>query len=235
LCDVAAAVAADLGRWPRQSWGFVLKRYVDDRGRIDFEGLAGDPEPLRRVVAFIGATNAGWTPGNDADHAETLAFFINAYNALAMHSVLEPGTVPAESRDFFMQNKQLVGGQHRSLYDFENGVIRRLNEPRVHFALNWMSRSCPRLPQVPFEAAELDRQLDEAARAFVNDPGRVTVDHEQREVTLSPILQWYHKDFLAEAPTLVAYVNRYRDEPVPADYRVRYHEFNWTLNAVGRP
>src|SRR6266498_1059136 len=88
---------------------------------------------------------------------------------------------------FFYLRTFTVGGRSISLYNFENDVIRPLGEERVHFALNCMVVSCPRLPRVAFSAAALDRQLDSAAREFIGNTRNVWVDHAKREVWLSAI------------------------------------------------
>src|SRR5207248_1310678 len=65
---------------------------------------------------------------------------------------------------FFYLKKVTVGGKSISLYDLENDVIRPLGEERVHFALNCMAVSCPRLPRTAFTADALEQQLDTATR-----------------------------------------------------------------------
>jgi hypothetical protein len=221
------AVIADPGRTPQESWALVLDRYVDDEGWIDFTALADEPEALHRFVAFVGTQ-----PPIDDDHPAAVAFSINAYNALAMYNVLVSDRPPRDLLGFFVLQQFSVGGRYRSLYDYENKVVRTQGEPRVHFALNCMVRSCPRLPRVPFEKDTLDQQLDAAAREFLNDPRHVRVDDDRREVHLSRILRWYRQDFLEAAPTVVGYVNRYRGQAIPDTYRVKWLDYDWTLNAA---
>jgi hypothetical protein len=91
--------------------------------------------------------------------------------------------------------------------------------------------SCPRLPRRAYTGAGLDAELDRAARAFMVEDRNVRLDPAKRLAYLSAIFDFYTKDFLARAPSLIAYVNRYRDKPVPLDYRVRYFEYDWTINA----
>jgi hypothetical protein len=114
-------------------------------------------------------------------------------------------------------------------------VIRPLGEPRIHFALNCMVRACPRLPQVPFTAAALDRQLETAAREFFDQELHVVVDTERKTVRFSQILEFYTADFVGESKDpmadLIAYCNRYRSEPIPLDYRVEFIPYDWTLNS----
>ena len=127
-----------------------------------------------------------------------------------MYAVLYSGRLPQDRIRFFYLTGLDVGGKPISLYALENHVIRPLGEPRVHFALNCMVRSCPRLPREPFDAARLDAQLDREARRFLNEERNVQVDPAARTVRLSSILKWYEADFLAAQPSLIAYVNQYR-------------------------
>jgi hypothetical protein len=74
---------------------------------------------------------------------------------------------------------------------------------------------CPRLPRAAFSADALDRELDAAAQLFIEEDRNVSVDPARHEVWLSAIFDFYTRDFLNRAPSLIAYVNRYRAEPIP--------------------
>ena len=228
-----ATEAWSIGEW-ETAWTKVLIRYVDDAGRIDFDSLRQNHSDLDRVVAFIAAVDPDSQPQRFPDKHSRLAFYINAYNALAMYGVVQAG-VPESlgglmKFTFFYLRTFTVGGKSISLYKFENDVIRPLGEERVHFALNCMVVSCPRLPRVAFSAAKLDAQLDTAARAFIGETRNVWPDPGKREVWLSAIFDFYTEDFLAHAPSLIAYVNRYRAEQIPADFNVRFLAYHWTVN-----
>jgi hypothetical protein len=108
-----------------------------------------------------------------------------------------------------------------------------MGDPRVHFALNCMSVSCPRLPRAGLTGNGLDQELDAAAREFVGEDRNVHVDRAARTVTLSGIFDFYTSDFLAKAPSLIAYVNRYRTDPVPTGYRVVFADYDWAINSQG--
>jgi len=219
------------GADPAAAWARVLARFVDARGRIDFAGLKEDPADLETTVAWIAATSPENAPQRFRRREEIVAYYINTYNALAMYNVIRSGVEPAANARFFWINEFLVGGTSFNLYEFERDIIRPLGEPRVHFALNCMSRSCPRLPQVPFTPDKLDEQLEDAAREFFDNPLNVIVFPEDRRVRLSQIMDFYTEDFLKEAPSLLAYVNRYRGKPVPEDYAFEFIPYDWTLNA----
>ncbi len=215
-------------------WTRVLTRHVDDAGHVDFSGLTQDHAGLDRVVAFIATVDPVSQRERFPDRASRVAFYINAYNALAMYGVVQAGVPESLSGlrkfKFFYLRKFAVGGKAISLYAFENDVIRPLGEERIHFALNCMAVSCPRLPRTAFSAGALEQQLDAAARTFIVEKRNVSVDPVRGEVWLSAIFDFYTKDFLDHAPSLIAYVNRYRTEPIPSEFKVRFFDYDWTVN-----
>jgi hypothetical protein len=223
---------------PTDAWARVLARFVDEQGRVDFDGLARDRGDLDRFVAWVYAVGPDNAPERFPTRAHVLAYHVNAYNALAMYNVLEAG-IPASLAGarkvtFFALRRLQVGGEPRTLYGYENEVIRPLGDERVHFALNCMVVGCPRLPRAPFHAADLDAVLERETRRFFAEPRNVVVDPATRVVRLSELLGFYPEDFLARAPTLVAYVNRYREPPIPGDYRVEFIPYDWTINRQPR-
>ncbi len=217
----------------RAAWSRVLARHVNLRGQVDFEALARDPRDLHRFVEFVARTD----PERDADAFPTadarLAHHINAYNALSMYGVLRAG-IPRTNAGlrkipFFFLRRYRIGGRSESLYRYESR-IRALGDERVHFALNCMSVSCPKLPRVPFAEATLQADLDRLAREFFASPEHLQVDEKARVARVSAILEFYTDDFLARAESLTAYVNRYRAEPIPAEYRLEFLPYDWTIN-----
>ncbi len=210
----ATAEAWSIGEW-EAAWTTVLTRYVDDLGRIDFDSLRRNHVDLDRVIAFIAAVDPASQPQRFPDKHSRLAFYINAYNALAMYGVVQAGVPESLSGlrkfTFFYLRTFAVGGKSISLSKFENDVIRPLGDERIHFALNGMVVSCPRLPRVAFSAAALDGQLDTAARSFIGDTRNVWIEHAKREVWLSAIFDFYTADFLAHV-------------------KVRFLEYHWTVN-----
>ena len=234
LCALLGSAAADP---VTTHWARVLERFVDAQGRIDFDGVAGDREHLDSFVAWLAQTSPTAYPGDFDSIESKLAFHINAYNAFALYGVLEKG-MPKNFASifkrlgFFKLQRFKLGRRQISLYDYENRVIRPLGDARVHFVLNCMVLACPRLPNVPFTAARVDAQLDAAAREFFASDRHIRIDDKKRVVHLSEILDFYTEDFAkpARRESLIPYVNQFRTEPIPADYRVRFIPYNWTLN-----
>lgn len=235
----AASVAnpRSVEQWQAE-WTQVLQRHVDEKGRVDFSGLAGDRLDLESVIRFIATADPISEPEFFPTLSAKLAYYINAYNALAMYGVLVADGPKrfgwlGRVRFFYLQ-KFVLGRRPISLYSLENDIIRPIGDPRVHFALNCMSVSCPRLPRTAFTADGLNRELDAAAREFVGEDRNVHIDGATRTVTLSAIFDFYTKDFLVKAPTLISYVDRYRAGPVPTDFKVKFADYDWTINSQGR-
>jgi Protein of unknown function, DUF547 len=231
--------ASAAGAPPYGAWARVLQKHVDAQGRVDFAAIAADRSDLDEFVAYVYATAPSNRPALFPSAAHVLAFHINAYNALAMHKVIATGIPKTlgglRKVAFFALGKVQIGGEAISLYDYENKVIRALNEPRIHFALNCMSVSCPRLPREVFLAETLDAQLDRETRAFFAETRNIDVNDKSQRVTLSEILKFYPEDFLRVAPSLTAYANRYRDTKIPENYRVEFADYDWTVNKQPSP
>jgi len=221
---------------PDEAWARVLQRAVDRQGRLDFTLVARDHTDLDSYLAYVAQVSPHTHPGLFPNRADALAYYLNSYNALALYGVIlkrpsDFDSFPARVK-FFKLTTYRVGGQSISLYDYENAIIRPLGEPRVHFALNCMVIGCPRLPQVPFRGQTLEPQLEAAAQEFCNSVQHVQVQPERRTARLSEIFRFYTADFVNErvAPSLIAYVNRYRTQKAPEDFAVEFIPYNWLLN-----
>jgi hypothetical protein len=227
-------VAADASEAPDRAWANVLSRFVDDRGRIDFAGIAKDPHDLEVYVAWLAKVSPVSEPQSFPTPESRLAFSLNAYNALAMYDTIKPGLsqdLNSVKVRFFYRNRFRLGGSDISLYDLENKVIRPIGDPRVHAALNCMARGCPRLPREPFRADMLDPELEASAQYFFNEERNVRLEPDKQTVRLSQILQFYRDDFLKKAPSLIAFVNRYRKEKIPEGWKVEFIPYDWRLNS----
>ena len=216
----------------------VLQRHVNDQGEVDFAALRDDTSSnsgsgIRALEAYVQAIGA--TPLNAGPNPQAnLAHMINAYNALSMFNVIASG-IPATHAGwakvkFFILRKFEIGGAAMSLYAFENDIIRKLNEPRVHFALNCSAVACPVLPRTPFSADRLDEELERETRAFFARPENLRIEHDQRTVYFNEILSFYTEDFTpAHAASLIAYAQRYTVSVIPPDYRVAFTPYDWTI------
>lgn len=62
-----------------------------------------------------------------------------------------------------------------NLHNVEHEILRNFNDPRIHFAINCASASCPRLLQIPYSAENLERLLERQTTEFINDPFHNTI------------------------------------------------------------
>jgi Protein of unknown function, DUF547 len=218
-----------------RNYAAVLQRHVNDQGEVDFAALQQDKTAsgLLALESYVQAIAA--TPLNAATTPEArLAHMINSYNALSMYNIVASGIPTSHAGlakvKFFVLRKFDIGGKQISLYDFENDIIRKLGEPRIHFALNCSAVSCPVLPRIPFTAAGLNEELDREAREFFAKPENLRIDHDRRTVFFNEILKFYTEDFTpAHAPSLIAYAQRYSAQSIPVDYKIAFTPYDWTV------
>ncbi|MBI2899806.1 MAG: DUF547 domain-containing protein [Planctomycetes bacterium] len=229
----------------------LLRKYVDAHGRVDYASWKSSPEDLAALDAFV-ILLANVSPENRPELFSTGAskrsYWITAYNALVLRGVLDLWPLKSvrdvrlsltsyvkPGKGFFYDRRVVVGGRVTSLYEIENDVLRKqIRDPRIHFAINCASGSCPALRATDWS----DEELDRAAREFVNDPRNVRI--EDGRVLLSKIFEWYKEDFLPgnAAGTILDYLVPLAAQPLAAGlkeardagYPIRYLEYDWDLN-----
>jgi hypothetical protein len=227
-----ARMKAAIGAWDK-----VLVNHVDAQGRVNFVAVAKQPGDLHQFVQFIASVSPETHPDLFADAQRRLAFYLDSYNALAMYGVIQRG-IPDGFTSFFSRagffkfTEYQIGGKAVSLYDYENNLIRKLGDPRVHFTLNCMSVGCPRLPQYAFLTVDLEKELDRSAKEFFSSEKYLQVDASKKVVRVSEILKFFTEDFVNPrvAPSLISYINRYAPKPIPEDYDVEFIPYDWRIN-----
>ena len=101
-----------------------------------------------------------------------------------------------------------------------------MNEPRIHFAINCASVSCPKLLNTAFIAETLNNQLNTAAKQFINSKeNRI----EKGNVKLSKIFKWFSGDFKANG-NILGFINLYAENKVSNKENYKYLDYNWSLN-----
>jgi len=179
----------------------ILDTYVRD-GLVYYRALKGERQ---RFDAYVAALGDASVPASDRN--KQLAFWINAYNAFTLRAIvdhypirrpwltLQPRNSIRQIDGVWTTMRWRAAGREVTLDDIEHQILRReLKEPRIHFAINCASVSCPPLPPEPYRAETLDAQLDEAARRYLASPEGSRVDGDTLRV--SSILDWYGQDFV---------------------------------------
>jgi len=213
----------------------VLRAHVRE-GVVDYPAIAEDAR-FKSYLDHLTRVDPNALRTRD----DRLAFWINAYNAFAIQGILDglsPGTLFGRY-EFFIRRRYQVGGGMINLYDLERVIlIREFKEPRIHFAIVCASQSCPKLRSEAYVAQRLNAQLEESARAFINDSGRNRFDRTRREAKLSKIFDWFDEDFVARSGSLIGYVKHYvTDETLAQElaaesYSVEFLAYDWNLNGT---
>ncbi len=221
-------------RFSHQPFDAALRAHVRD-GQVDYPGFATDAR-FSAYVRDLDRVNPDELGARD----QRLAFWINAYNALAIQGILigdSPFTTTGKYR-YFVRRTYRVGGGELNLWGLEHKLLIPLGEPRVHFAINCASWSCPKLQNSVYLPEGLDDRLEQAARQFVNDPQRNRFDRERKVAHLSMIFKWYDDEFEGAAGSVLKYVARYVNDAalaqdlVQGGYTVEYLPYDWSLNGI---
>ena len=206
-------------------------------GRVNYPQLAADSN-YHAYVSLLKSTDAEQI----ANREEALSFWINAYNALAIKGILD-GSSPSSffgRIGYFSGAVYEVGGREINLYDLERKVLIPMGEPRIHFAINCASLSCPILQSSSYMATTLNQQLDQAARRFINDTDRNRFDRSTKVAHLSKIFDWFDDEFSGDdgEAGILRYVAQYiADQALAKDllagnWRIEHLEYDWSLNGI---
>lgn len=208
-------------------WTELLQKHVQENGLVDYKSFQKDREELNEYLNYLSSQ----TPSDDWSKAELLAYYINLYNAYTIDLILKnyPKGSIQDIHGAWTKAFVKVGDTKISLGGIENSLLRKMNERRIHFAINCASISCPKLRKEAYTADKIDQQLDEAAREFINsDKNELT----SKPIRLSRIFDWYEGDFTDNGRTLVEYLNKYADTKLDPNARIKYIDYNWNLNDI---
>ncbi|MBD0851628.1 DUF547 domain-containing protein [Maribacter arenosus] len=207
------------------SWDHLLKKYVDNHGNVDYKEFKQDRQRLDDYLVYLAENPIADT----ASAEEQLAFYINLYNAGTVQLILDH--YPLKSiKDIFRpwgKDRIKIGSETYSLGEIEHDILRNMDEPRIHFAINCASYSCPRLLNEAFSASKIEKQLEKATSQFINDPSKNNI--KRNAVALSKIFKWYNDDF-TNKNSLIDFVNKYADIEILQDVDIDYLTYDWGLN-----
>lgn len=203
-------------------------------GGYDYAGTTGqDKKRLAAYMANLGDANPASVSAD-----EKKAFYINAYNAAAISTVLEkyPTKSILDIEGAFKTVPHRIGGEMLTLDAIEN-KLRETKDSRIHFAIVCASRSCPPLASKAYVAEGLSAALDRQGREFVNDASKNQIDRGKGRVALSKIFFWNRKEFERDGGgSLLKEVSKYAADPATASWLAgltkepEFLEYDWALN-----
>jgi hypothetical protein len=237
LVPLVSAAEATLDRYDD-----LLERYVASNSvRYDaWRDSTADHEALTEIVATLEATNPAVLEAEDR-----FALYINLYNAKTLQLVLD-GNPENSIRDlskarfgFGIFYKKLIefDGETISLTALEKRLRGESEDPRIHFAVNCASLSCPALLDEAFRGERLDAQLEQQSFAYLERSDALLVDEHPNgrlSVRLSKIFDWYADDF-GGAAGVRKFVLDYAPETIKArlgdgKFKPTHMKYDWSLN-----
>lgn len=217
-------------------WDSLLQKHVTVDGQVDYKGIIRDSIPFNKYINLLKNNHpnkSNWSKD------EQLAFWINAYNAFTVQLIIDnypvasikdiKNGIPFVNTVWDIKFINIEGATY-DLNNIEHGIIRKkFNEPRIHFAVNCASISCPRLLNEAFTAEKLEEQLAENTRYFLAN--KVKNDFSDPDnIKLSKLLKWYSGDFDGKKYGGVKGLIEKYGPPHNENANIDYLEYDWNLN-----
>ncbi|NNC50976.1 MAG: DUF547 domain-containing protein [Flaviramulus sp.] len=206
-------------------WNNLLQKYVSAEGNVNYKTFKTDRNLLLQYLFSLGEN----IPHEDWTKHEKLAFWINAYNAMTIDLILRHYPIKSikDIKDPWEQRYWKLGDKWYNLEEIEHQILRKMNEPRIHFAIVCASYSCPKLLNETYKAETLENQLTEVTEEFLNDKKRNNIS--QNRLELSKIFQWFSKDFKQDG-NIIDFINQYSQIQISEKAKIIYMDYNWGLN-----
>ncbi|MEO1029854.1 MAG: DUF547 domain-containing protein [Bacteroidota bacterium] len=205
-------------------WNSILNTYVSNDGKVDYLGIKGSTEFDFYIDILLHNT-----PDDSWSKEQQLAYWINAYNALTVDLILRnyPLNSIKDIKDPWDQRLWEFGDKWLNLNDIEHKILRKMDEPRIHFAIVCASESCPKLLNEAFTPDNLEVQLTNATKAFLSDTSKNKISENNLE--LSKIFKWFAKDFKNNG-SLIDFLNQYTEVSISNNAKKSFKTYDWSLN-----
>ncbi len=213
-------------------WTELLQKYVTDGGQVNYKGFIEEQAKMDQYLNSISDT----PPGSNWSETDKIAYWINAYNAFTVKLIMD--NYPLKSIKDIGDGMPMInsswdikffkiGDVDFDLNTIEHEILRKkFEEPRIHFAINCASFSCPKLRNEAFESNRLNQQLEEQAKEFINNPDKNIINKE--ETKLSKIFSWFETDFTKKT-TIKTFIKQYHSA-FNDQNDIQYIGYIWTLN-----
>lgn len=219
------------------AWTQLVKKHVNNKGLVDYKAFIKDKADLQSYLDYLTAN----PPGKSWTKEDQIAYWLNAYNAFTVKLIIDH--YPLKSIKDLGPKKQIIfintpwdrkffkiGNKTMTLNRIEHRILRKIySEPRIHFALNCASISCPKLRREAYEGNKLDEQLTDQAKEFLRDHSKNEPDAAKPK--LSAIFSFYGKDMRKwSGKSLIEYINQFSPVKMKEDADIEYLDYNWGLN-----
>ena len=240
---VPAQQQVSMDRIDHAAWNQLLQNFVNEQGEVDYRSWHASTAARESLDSYLNTLSTASTSVPAARESQ-FAFWINAYNAVTIKGILrEYPTTSIRNHTAKLVGYNIwkdlllnVGDTQISLNDMENEVLRKMGDPRIHFAIVCASHSCPRLLNQAYTGQELENQLLINTKQFFANPENFQYDVNQRQFRISSILDWFKTDFGSDQAAQLRTIARYLptqaayDAAVADSVRVSYLDYDWSLN-----
>ncbi len=209
-------------------WDELLEKHVSNDGKVNYKSFKTEHKKLLDYIYVLSSLYSDRNFKN-LPRTEKLAYWINAYNAMTIDLILRHYPIKSikDIKNPWDQRFWKLGDKWYNLNEIEHQILRKMNEPRIHFAIVCASYSCPKLLNEPFQASNLEEQLTQVTKSFLNDSERNNISKDN--IQLSKIFQWFAKDFKQNG-SLIDFLNRYTAISISAKAKKTFKDYNWDLN-----
>jgi len=206
-------------------WDQILLINVSTDGKVNYKGFMRDSSLLYEYFTLLSENS----PTPQWSKEEKLAYWINAYNAYTIKLIIDSYPIKSikDIKDPWDKKFFKINGEWYSLNQLEHKILRKLDEPRIHFAINCASFSCPIVWNRAYTSENVNEALENQTRNFINDPVRNTITKDVVEV--SKIFSWFKKDFKLDG-NVKDFINKYATIKIDKQPKKGYKDYDWSLN-----
>jgi hypothetical protein len=174
-------------------------------GLVYYRALKSERGRLDRYVASLNVPAATFDKWS---REEKLAFWLNAYNAIVLQTVVNAYPIKGKSSLYpsssirqipgaFEQTKHRLAGRSLTLDEIEKTILPEFKDPRAYLALGRGAAGSGRLRSEAYTAARLESQLAAMRSEFVNHAEMLKIDRLTNQMSVTPVISWHEAEFVA--------------------------------------
>ena len=236
LAGGAELVANVPAKINHDSYDRLLRKYVDIRGLIDYEGWKQNGRDLALLDDYL---RQFARRGHPARGRERQASLINGYNAFVIRWILQNFPVESIWRTDkpFVKMRHEVNGTLVSLDEIEKDSLIPLIGWKTHAVLVCAARSCPPLQRYAYRSDRLDEQIARAHRVWLGRRDLNNYVPERNRVEISPIFKWYSVEYVppSDVRNILEKFGPWEFKKFLSGegYKIKYKAYDWGLNDQG--
>ncbi|WP_299681326.1 DUF547 domain-containing protein [uncultured Tenacibaculum sp.] len=237
-----------------ENYDTILQNNVDNQGMINYKSIQENPDDLNTYLEYLSNTipTESWSENKkkafwiNAYNAYTIKIIIDNYppkkkvdiekkqnsnNAVSFvitNTISNSITfIKKDGKDAWNYRFAKIGGKLYTLNEIEHGIIRKqFNDGRIHVGLNAASYSGPKFVNYAFTENNIDQNLEQLTRQFINDSTKNKISNT--DIEISKVFEWYPEDF--NMGNIITFINKYSNVKVLSNAEIKYMNYNWKLN-----